>query len=250
MADHPLEFPNAPVVEAVFDLGCAARVNGSHDSFRDAARKAVDQEEFPMMRSLMIADVQIAPEEKTGNPVTHSSSDWGGVEFRSKDEKLTLQFRRDGMSLHRLKPYTSFEDLLPLCRELWKQYTKVARPRSTTRQALRFINRIRLPEGACLSDIANYVKITPPFAEADGLAAENFLSRVQLVESGTGHRAYVSISIANLEPLELLFDIGTACGSQFDPKAVDIWEHMTQLQNLKNKIFTGSLHDTCLDLFR
>lgn len=83
-----------------------------------------------------------------------------GYFFRSDDGKNIAQFRIDGFTFNRLKPYTSLDDILPLAMEMWRVYCDTAQPEVVTRLALRYINYIPLPPS--LRNFNEYLRAAPP----------------------------------------------------------------------------------------
>ena len=64
--------------------------------------------------------------------------------LRSQDDLTVAQFRADGFTMNRLKPYTGWAMLLPQVLDLWDAYVTVAQPAHVARVALRYINRLDL----------------------------------------------------------------------------------------------------------
>lgn len=66
------------------------------------------------------------------------------MRFSSEDEKQIMQIGAYLLSLHHLKPYSSWEKFLPLIKESFDAYCTVASPKSIHRIGLRYINLIEL----------------------------------------------------------------------------------------------------------
>jgi len=91
--------------------------------------------------------------------------DLRGYMFRSEDEFNVVQFRVDGFTFNRLKPYTSWKSVWPQALELWRKYQNMALPVAITRMALRYINHIELPSRAFRLDD---VLTCPPSSDRSG----------------------------------------------------------------------------------
>lgn len=252
MSDESPHFPNAPVVEAIFAIEAPARFSESPADFREAARQAIPEDAFPEMRDLFEIGMHFEGDLATGEAQAGGESNWRGVAFQGGEDSQVIQFRSNGMSFHQLHPYTSHETVLHLLRHHWRIFAELAHPKSTTRQSLRFINRIRLPETASIGDLGDFAKIAPPFALVDELEAQNLLSRVRLRDPVTGILAFVTFALQdpNKSPLELIFDIDVASHRSFGVSDPELWDDFSQLRDLKKRIFRGSLHQNCLDLFK
>jgi uncharacterized protein (TIGR04255 family) len=82
-----------------------------------------------------------------GRPPVVQDLGFQGYFWKTSDEKTIVQFRVDGFTFNRLRPYTSWTELFPQALDLWHLYSRVSRPEVITRLAVRYINRIPLPAG-------------------------------------------------------------------------------------------------------
>ena len=71
-----------------------------------------------------------------------------------------MQFRINGFTFNRLKPYTSWGDILPQVKDLWSLYIDIASPESITRIAVRYINNIEIPKPDNIV-FSDYLKVPP-----------------------------------------------------------------------------------------
>jgi len=66
------------------------------------------------------------------------------MRFTRKDEKAHIQVATHLLSVHHLKPYSSWQEFLPLIKDGFEAYREVASPKSIHRIGLRYINTIEL----------------------------------------------------------------------------------------------------------
>ncbi len=66
------------------------------------------------------------------------------IRFTREDEKAHIQVAPHLLSVHHLKPYSSWQQFLPLIQDSFKAYREVASPKSIHRIGLRYINTIEL----------------------------------------------------------------------------------------------------------
>ncbi len=66
------------------------------------------------------------------------------MRFTHKDEKAHIQVGTHLLSVHHLKPYSSWQEFLPLIKDVFEAYLEVASPKSIHRIGLRYINTIEL----------------------------------------------------------------------------------------------------------
>jgi len=252
MVDEVTNYRKAPIVEAIFHIEAPSRSDLEPDIFQSTIHKMLDQNVFPEARTMHLIDFTVRASGEAGVTHTEDRSRWGGASFTSLSGEEVIQFRKEGMSYHRLAPYSSFEEVFPQFQKYWGIYSELAKPLATIRQGLRFINRIQLPIGSTFSDLGKFARITPKFALSGEWEPMNMLSRVQLKDPETGHVAMVSFSLGepDSESPVLLFDIDVSCGISFAVNDESIWEHFEQLRGLKNQLFTGCLTKKCLNLFK
>lgn len=67
------------------------------------------------------------------------------IQFWREDEKALVQVDQNLLAVNQLKPYQSWQDFLPLIRQGFDAYVKVANPKGIQRIGLRYINRIEIP---------------------------------------------------------------------------------------------------------
>jgi len=79
----------------------------------------------------------IAPEE-----VRQQVQQIDRIQFLSEDEKSLIQVGPQALSVHKLAPYKSWEDFLPLIEKGLTAYRNIVNPKQIHRIGLRYINRI------------------------------------------------------------------------------------------------------------
>ena len=248
MTETP-HYPNAPIVEAIFDIQTALPLIPTQEQFTELA-KGIVGDAYSSCSTIRCQNIELVQGSAELN--VKSNDDWIGCEFRQQDLPQVLRIRKDGMSFHRLHPYTSYEELIPQFRKLWESYLSTFSPKAVTKVSLRFINRINLPAGSKIVDLSKFVKVVPHVALPVETDIQNLLSRVHIVEKGTNNNAHVSFSsVKKGEDLEnILLDIETwnSLGAAADSS--EIWDSFEGLRDLKNTLFTGSLEEECLSLFK
>ena len=104
------------------------------------------------------------------------------MRFTRKDEKAHIQIAPHLLSIHHLRPYSSWQEFLPLILDAFQAYREVASPRSIHRIGLRYINTIELAGSSI--DLEDYFEFRPyvgpnlprtigPFAMSVQLPFEN-----------------------------------------------------------------------------
>lgn len=245
MATHRY-LANAPITEALID-------------FRAVLAKPGGPEWLPLLKKRLGAAYPNAEEGRRykvriegkppPSPVTEDEGFHGHL-LKSQDGLNIAQFRVDGFTFNRLKPYTTWENVLSEARELWALYTEIAAPRLVSRVALRYINHLKLP--LPIGDISAYLvapPAPPPGAPKD---VTSFLTRLVVRDAERGLAANI---VQALEPgvegqsATAILDIDAYKNQNFDPHAEAIWSVFEALREMKNKIFFGSITEDAARLY-
>jgi uncharacterized protein (TIGR04255 family) len=173
-----------------------------------------------------------------------------GVFFKSKDEKNIAQFRVDGFTFNRLRPYTSWDEIFPEAISLWREYARLTVPQMITRLAVRYINRIPTPPPGV--SIETYFRSVPSVPTALPQTISGFLTRVTIRDMSGDLYANVmqvlDIAAANLPPTVIL-DIDAFVQREFTIDSHEIEHALIQLREFKNRIFFNMLTQDALRLF-
>ncbi len=245
----PQPLRNPPITEALIDI-------------RVKARRDFDPAEFSSLKTTLSRSLPSAQEHRGRETtieirpdatIAPSTKDLGlqGFFFRSADELTIAQFRTDGFTLNRLRPYTSWGELLPMGQQLWRIYVSVARPEAIARLALRYINHIALPPAQI--DLDDYMTTAPKIPPDLPQYLGGFLTKILLQDPVSGLAANISQSL-DLNALErlatVILDIDAHKTVEYSPDDSRITETLQQLHDFKNQIFFSSVTDKTLELFK
>ena len=143
MEQYP-HLSNAPIVEALIDI--RVKLSSDFDMIAFLPLRARLADKYPQVQE--VSDFQLSTEWKPGTE-PRASGQVGGVRshlLRSHDGRLVVQFRRDGFTFSRLSPYSSWEEVFSEAWLLWELYVETAKPLEVSRLAVRYINRLPLPD--------------------------------------------------------------------------------------------------------
>ena len=252
-----LTFPTLerpPILEAVLDIRFRARTELEVGEL--FALREVLSETFPTSEEMKQMGAKILF-ERTGARTETEEPRQIGVLFKSKDEKLIFQARVDGITLSRLAPYRSFDELEPLLRSCWGAYVRAARPEAATRIAVRYINRFEVPIDTNLTDwltrppqpAVPWVRMGS-FVHRDLWRAEDEEYAVGLVTAlepglnGRSSQLIVDIdAFSEVRPISISAD---------DPEASlpMVRERFSALRSIKNHFFFSLLTPKCIQTFQ
>ena len=172
-----------------------------------------------------------------------------GFFFESEDGHDIAQFRSDGFTYSRLKPYTDGEQVLSEALRLWGLFVEVAAPTVVSRLALRYINHLRLE--VPLGDLGQYLNATPAPPQGAG-EIEGFLTRVVTHEARTNVRVITTQILERaVDPgaLTVILDIDSFRLAELGLGAGDLRPTLEALRSLKNDVFFGSITERTAGLY-
>jgi uncharacterized protein (TIGR04255 family) len=240
---------NAPIVEAVIDIRVSLKTSLREDEI--SSLKDLLHELYPSSEEIRIFEGGFGM--VMGKPMIESPKDKGvsGYRFKSKDEKKIVQYRNDGFTFNKLKPYTSWNDVIEEANRLWRIYASKAQIERVSRIAVRYINRLNIP--LPIKDFKEYLTKPPDIPDGVPDSVSNFLCRIVLHDIEKGISANVAQALENsIKPgfANIILDIDVYKNVDIQPNNYEkIWEFFEQFHELKNKIFFNSITENTARLF-
>lgn len=234
---------NPPIQEALVDVRVRSRPSLSSQEL-DAVYQHV-RDELPKKEAIRSVRAHIRL-EKADEPMHPTASDNGWL-YKSSDESLLLQCRLDGMTVNKLRPYSSYNELFERFRRYWDIYQAVAKPVLATRLALRYINRFQVPSEGIVDHYLKYAPrpflpdmYTTGFTQATTHAFQNWKGRVNLITALTPsvHDSATSVVV----------DIDAYCEDGFADDEVE--NCFQKLHAAKNDVFFSVIGDRAMESFR
>jgi uncharacterized protein (TIGR04255 family) len=156
----------------------------------------------------------------------------------------------DGFTFNRLKPYTSWEHILPEALRLWEVYVGLANPQGITRLALRYINHLNLPRPGV--ELDDYIVTAPRVPPSVPQLLSSFITRLVLEHPKGRMKANVTEALevgVETAAHSLLFDIDVFRIDQLEINSAAIAGALGGLREYKNDIFFGSLTEQFVEVF-
>ena len=235
-------------MEAIIDFRVKARPAFRPEAF--ASLQTQLSSRFPKMDEYRGLQATFGMIQGRGQPPVVQDLGLQGYVFKTSDEKTIAQFRVDGFTFNRLRPYTSWEELFPQALDLWYLYSRVSGPEVITRLAVRYVNRITLPAGAITFE--TYLRAAPVIPLELPQSISSFLTRVTISDPQTDIAAHVAQALeANTseQHLIVILDIDAYKQSEFAIDDPMIEGTLQQLRDFKNQIFFNSLTEETLRQF-
>jgi len=234
----------APITEALFDLRAELPEAFPVERLKELRGRIGDG--YPAMEEQRFFTTKLT--FQPSREPTPETTELGvrGYSFKSRDALTIAQFRRDGFTLNRLKPYTRWSDLLPEARTLWRLYAEFAGIREFTRIATRFINHLKVP-AAPAAEFDRYLTSAPAAPPGAPRTPVGFLSRVESQDPATGLHAIVTQATeAAPEPgaLTIILDIDVYKLGGYGPNDPALDELFEALHRMKNDVFFSAITET------
>jgi uncharacterized protein (TIGR04255 family) len=242
------KYPNAPITEALFDIRIAPALNIDPKAIADLHNKISN--DYPEMKARHFLEAKLEFKDNGDHSQEPVNRGIDGYMFWSQDKKQVCQFRKDGFSFSRLKPYISWEDSYPEFKRLWEIYKTNLEPKSITRFALRFINLIEIPESSL--KLEDYFVNAPSVAGNFDQPLEGFISRF-ILRFDPQTKAVITLNNqpTNIPQMtHIVFDIDIFTETQAPIDFTDFDHIFDKLKSLKNTIFENTLTEKTKVLFR
>ena len=246
-APRPLR--NPPITEALVDIRFAG--TPPDETVLEPLRRQLAGR-YPQVeaRRAMQADFKVEKKELKGGPV----ADLGfvGLFFKSANEKLLAQFRRDGFTLNQLSSYVDAPRLFSEALDLWTRYAELVKPEAVIRLALRYINRLNLPLND-QDDLERFLLAAPNLPVGLGGGITDFISRVS--SRDRERRITTIVTQKLLQPskddgtVPLILDLDVFTDGTLDCSAMNLQRHLEELRAVKNTAFFGSLSEETIKLY-
>lgn len=237
----------APITEAVLDVRVRARPGVTASDFRPVHDLiAAEYPKIEERRQVTALLALIDPNK--GQPLTTSSS-IDGYFFRSEDGFDVAQFRTDGFSINRLRPYQGWDHFFPKFQRLWPLYVSIAKPLAATRVASRCINHIPGGRQGVLED---YFSKPPGIPSGIPGRLKSFRTNLSISDDGDPPHSVNLSQALQLAPdgrsVQFLLDVDAFTVGEFEPSIVV--SLLDPLHELRNTAFFQSLTPQQIDKFR
>ncbi len=237
----------APISEALIDIQVTLPPSVTEATLKALHRKI--EADYPQARARRRWESAFSIND-SGESSRSDSIGVDGWLFTSRDGKQVAQFRLDGFSANRLRPYERWEGLRDEARRLWEVYRDAVQPSIIRRVALRYINRLRIPLAA---DLDRYLTAGPRIPSVLPQQFHGFLTQIELPDLATGATATISQALeseSSSSSNTIVLDIDVARGDPIDPSSSDLWGSLESLRTLKNRLFFASITEETRDLIR
>jgi uncharacterized protein (TIGR04255 family) len=244
----PEVFSKAPITEALVDIRTQLPAGVSLPDVEALHRFIRSEYPEKQNRTLWEGSFQLQGEKE---PLATTKSQLIGYLFKSADGNQIVQFRLDGFSFSRLRPYTRWEEVYQEARRLWEVFRTNTRPIIVSRLATRYINAIEIPSKQF--DYDDYFTTAPRIPDGLPQFLQHFFTRLVIPFPEEGATAVVlQTPLEKPDPVKstVILDIDVFADVKLDPIDARIDEIFAILRRVKNDIFFKSVTDKTKELFR
>lgn len=241
------KYNNPPITEALFDIQVEPSKGITIETIDGLSSPLLDQ--YPKKRPRRKFQAKI--ELKGDKPPSTDSSDFGidGFLFWAEDEKQVTQFRLDGFSFSRLKPYPpgGWEEIYPQMVELWNLYKESLNPLFVKMIAVRYINHIEINKPLGEMDWENYFNWTPPVFGKLPHQIEQFLYRTTIQFPEDSIKAVITLLTGppqETSKTTVLFSLDVIKEIQLPLDRFKIDPLFERLREIKDELFEAGLTET------
>jgi uncharacterized protein (TIGR04255 family) len=243
-------FVNAPIREAIIDIKFKSKL-ASLDLIDVLLEKISEKYEFDEPEVLRDHKVEVKL-DLAGKSSVKNSQGVVGLKIVIEKDNLVLQFTETSFTISKLPPYDNWENFSARAKEFWNLYLDKLSKVKFTRLAVRYINEIELPmvdNSVLLEDYLVNDPVTPEGLPDD---VAGFFSRVHVpcLETRSNIVVVQALKSANKKGIVVLLDFDAYSVDNEKLNEMSIWDSLSDLRDLKNKAFYGSLTDKCKDIFR
>lgn len=182
----PQVLSRSPIIEALVDI--RAEVAQPISVLQALAEEL--KAEFPKAHESRIVKAELKVEG--GRLVAPQAHDLGlqGFQLFNADDSLAVQFKLDGLTVNNMKAYIGGEQLIDRTVALWRVFATRAQITSTSRIAMRYINKLELPF-APGDDFRRFLTTSPVLPDEVPRNFSEFLTRVIAHEDASDGPAIV-----------------------------------------------------------
>jgi len=238
---------NAPISEAVLDIIVEPEDELSLERLEIFGKQV--RANFPDQGQIKTIEATFSEDSTIGAPLRRDEVN--GYIYWNKDKTRAVQARRNGFAINHVRAqYTQWTDLKTEAVDLWNQYVAQIRPKSISRCALRYINRIDVSISANVGDILRTrIEVAPALPQQ----INGYFLKVQLPFLNDRHAIITQAAQENLQDASkmiLILDIDTFARKSLPVMGASLWEEFEALRSIKNKCFFESLQPNVWEGYR
>lgn len=240
-----MKYNNPPIVEAIFDIRIDELTDFSIEKIENLHSQIIFDYPEKKKQFNFVGKFEFKDNLEITN---ETDSQISGVIFINKSNCKQVQFRKDGFTFNMLKPYSQWADFSKEAIRLWQIYDSNLLPKSITRIALRYLNKIEIP--LPFNTFQEYIINMPPIPRCLPQLFKSFFMQTEIpcLEEHTNVIITETFEKPNITlPFILDIDIYKSC--QIEKDSQILMKEFEVLREFKNRTFENCITDKARKLF-
>ncbi len=234
----------APIAEAVIEVRAQASTSWEEEGVAKVITEAVP--DYPNVQPLKVVRHELKVEAGHLPEQTVHDLGWRGLRCETEDKLQVVQFYRDSFVFSRLQPYENWDSFYAEAMRLWRIHRSIAQPEQVERLGLRFINRIRAPQGQSF-ELEDYLTVAPRAPEGIDYPFVSFLHQDSFQVPGYPYGVNVIKTVQEAEGTWLILDIDVFTTQPVEVDRVERSQNLREMRWLKNKFFFSSITEKAIE---
>lgn len=233
------QYKNPPIIEAIIEIRILPNPKKEMD-FEELYNSFKTQYPNKELIHFKTANIDLLNEQ------SNFSKTNVGLKLSSEDQKYVIQLKNDGIVVSVLNIYHNWDDLEKKAKSIWDEYKKHASPKRVIRAAVRYINKINIPESQFKYE--KYFKIYPNSSDTQ---FAGFFMQLQIPQQEGG---LAVLNQTTTQPIQvgftsILLDLDIFDQIDFEHEE-ELWKRINTLRLQKNKLFESCITDETRELFQ
>lgn len=157
-----------------------------------------------------------------------------GYSFLTENKQRRIQSRLDGFTFSQFQPYSSWENFQQIAHNLWNIYNEITNPIDIESIALRYINRIEVPDSnSSLKDyFTTFPEISPDLSEKSITQVLHLQVPLEEIDS-IAHVTQARVQ----QQLFVLLDINIITQGNISIQTENMWDRFNLIHQNSDRIF-------------
>jgi uncharacterized protein (TIGR04255 family) len=235
------KYDHAPIVEAILEIQVQLPENATLEQLQHVMDNSAEYD-APTTRYNVEATISVS-EEEASQLVNHVV----GYAFQRKDGRRIVQAHVDRFVFSWLPPYEDWESFHTEALVCWERYKEILAPLRTTRLAVRFVNRIDVPDRF---EIMDYVRTGVDVSRYLPQQLSGYFMQIEVPLGRSQVTARITSALVATEPesppgLVLDIDAFRLSEIELEDAGADrtLRQHLDVLRSAKNYVFESCITD-------
>lgn len=239
-------YDKAPITEAIIDLRVRPRAELSLEELDQLQSGEVRYSQ----RELLFEAHGLIEVRPGGAASASARQEQHGFRFKSDDGKDIWQARKNGFAFSRLAPYQDWRVFRDEARRLWDIYRGRVKPDRLIRLAVRYINRIDIPQPGV--DLKQFFRTSPEVSPELPQQLSGFFMQLRIAQDDLPGHLLLNQTIVpppNPSTVSVVLDIDLFGDQGIPEDEPKVWDYFERLHERKNEVFEACITDQARELF-